>query len=173
MICRFSLSELLRLGYTGTVSRCTLVRFPAQFSLGLPQLTIVMLIVDSVYTFALVRSSFSDTRGLVGSVHASTFWPSASFELRMSRIFAADERRFFLSVDECFLFLSLRRRNHLVSDVDACVSASLFPCKMRKVLFFSSPFHSQKVFPLPANCLPWTASSDALFLVEEPCSSRA
>ena len=33
---------------------------------------------------------------------------SASFELRMSRIFAADERR---------LFLSLRRRNHLVSDV--------------------------------------------------------
>ena len=39
VICRF-LSVLLRLEYTGTVSRCTFDRFPAQFSPGLPQLTI-------------------------------------------------------------------------------------------------------------------------------------
>ena len=52
-----------------------------------------------VSTFALDVSSFSVSRGPVaGSLHASTFWPSLSFELRMPRIFAADERRFFLSV---------------------------------------------------------------------------
>ena len=63
VICRFSLSELLRLGYTGTVSRCTLVRFRAQFSPVLPQRTNAMLIVVSVYTFALDRCSFSVSRG--------------------------------------------------------------------------------------------------------------
>ena len=44
------------------------------------------------------------------------------------------------------LFLSLRRRNHLVSDVDKCISPGVFPGKTWKNVVFSAIFTFKKCF---------------------------
>ena len=90
VISCFSLSVLSLFWYFGAGTRSISVRSLARVSPVLPQQTIFLFIVVSVYMFALDVSSFSVSRGpAAGSLHASTSWPSASFELRTPRSFCS------------------------------------------------------------------------------------